>query len=117
MDWNTKLYVPEFSREGFPLGFYEVTLRDYEDRAMLPRECGVTWRYDISEDMDGIWWVMKYLVQGARPIRISHHETEEEAGRVAMEYNIALAYEKALEEGAFETEEDARSFLEEEMEN
>ena len=111
MDWNTPLY---FIAKG---EIFQLHLSDFEDRAMLPRECGVSWRYDISEDMDGIWWVMKYLVQGARPIRISHHESEQEAGRVAMEYNIALAYDKALEEGAFETEEDARRFLEEEMEN
>ena len=101
MDWNTPLYFPEYSEEGMPIGFSEYTLRDFEDRAMLPREHGVDFRYFVTDDSDGLWWVMKCVVQGARPIRISHHESEDEAKRVAMEYNVQLAYEKAEEEGAF----------------
>lgn len=105
LDWNTPLY---FITKG---EIFELRLSDFEERAMLPREHGVDFRYFVTDDSEGVWWVMKCVVQGARPIRISHHETEEEAKRVANNYNINLAYDKALEEGCFESEFDAQQFM------
>ena len=107
LNWNTTVFrIADGRIQGVPLSFYE-------DYAMLPREHGADFRYFVAEDSEGLFWVMKCPVQGARPIRISHHETEEEAKSVASGYNVLMAYERALEHEVFETEFDAQQFLNE----
>ena len=107
LTWKTPLYVVSEGR------IRKCTLKDFELHAMLPRERGVDFRYFVDEDSDGLYWVMKVPVQGARPIRISFHSDKKEAQRCADSYNIGMAYEKAIEEGAFESEWDAQEFLNE----
>lgn len=107
MNWNTPLFIIEEDT------IIQVPLSDWKTSAMLPREHGTDFRYFADKDSDGLWWVKKVPVQGARAIRISHHETEEEAQMCAQNYCLTMAYEKAIEEGAFESEWDAEEFMRE----